>query len=96
VVSFFKSLFGLGGKQRGNDAATVKRAEHKGFVIEAQPYQEGSRFQTAGIISKDVGGMRKQHKFIRADSFATRDEAADFAVSKGRQIVDEQGDRLFE
>ena len=43
----------------------------------------------------DVDGVRREHKFIRADSFATLEEAADFALSKGRQIVDEQGSRMF-
>jgi hypothetical protein len=94
-LSFLKSLFGLGTKQGGETAATAKQAEHKGFIIEARPYKEGGRYQTAGVISKDVEGIRKKHKFIRADSFTTLDEAADFALSKGRQIVDEQGDRLF-
>lgn len=94
-MSFLKSLFGLGNKRRGQTAAIAKQAEHKGFVIEARPYREGGRYQTAGIISKDVEGVRREHKFIRADCFTTLDEAADFALFKGRQIVDEQGDRLF-
>lgn len=94
-MSFLKSLFGRGGKRGAENAATAKQAEHKGFVIEARPYKDGGRYQTAGVISKDIGGVRKEHKFIRADSFATLDEAADLALSKGRQIVDEQGERMF-
>jgi hypothetical protein len=94
-MSFLKKLFGLGRKQSGQPAATAKQAEHKGFTIEARPYREGGGYQTAGLISKDVDGVRKEHKFIRADCFTTLDEAADFALYKGRQIVDEQGDRLF-
>jgi hypothetical protein len=94
-MSFLKSLFGFGSKQSGQTAATAKQAEHKGFIIEARPYREGGRYQTAGIISKDVDGVRKEHKFIRADCFTTLDEAAEFTLFKGRQIVDEQGDRLF-
>jgi hypothetical protein len=94
-MSFLKSLFGWSGKEAGATKA-AKQAEHKGFLIEARPYREGSRFQTAGIIAKDVEGTRREHKFIRADSFATIEEAADFALSKGRQIIDEQGERLFQ
>ncbi len=30
-----------------------------------------------------------------AERFAALDEAVDFCLTKGRQIVDEQGDRLF-
>ncbi|HEY7764381.1 MAG TPA: HlyU family transcriptional regulator [Aestuariivirgaceae bacterium] len=95
AVSFFKSLFGLAGARAGNAAAAGKQVEHNGFLIKAQPYREGGRYQTAGIISKDIDGVRKEHKFIRADSFSTFDEAAEFSLSKGRQIVDEQGDHLF-
>lgn len=95
-MSFLKSLFGRGSKRSGEEAAAAKQAEHKGFHIEARPYQEGGRYQTAGLIAMDIDGVRREHKFIRADSFGTLEEAADFALSKGRQIVDEQGSRMFE
>ena len=91
-MSFFKSLFG-GAKPGG--AAASKRAEHKGFVIEAAPYLEGGQYQLAGVISKVTGGEKKDFRFVRADRFSSADEAADRALDKGRQIVDEQGDALF-
>jgi hypothetical protein len=94
-LSFWKSLFGVGRKESGETAATAKQAEHRGFTIEARPYQEGGQYQTAGVISKEVGGVRKEHRFVRADRFTTLDDAVEFCLSKGRQIVDEQGDRLF-
>ena len=94
-MSFWKSLFGFGRKQSSETAARAKQAEHKGFTIEARPYQEGGQYQTAGVISKDVGGVRREHRFVRADRFTTLDDAVEFCLSKGRQIVDEQGDRLF-
>ena len=37
----------------------------------------------------------KEHRFIRADRFASLDDAVSVALSKGRQLVDEQGERLF-
>jgi len=96
-MSFLKSLFGLGGGKAGGDgpAAAAKEAEHKGFIIRATPYKEGSQFQTAGTICKEIDGEMKEYKFVRADRFSTLDEAADLSLSKGRQIVDEQGDRMF-
>jgi len=33
---------------------------------------------------------------VRADRFGTIDEAAEFAIMKGCQIVDLQGERIFE
>jgi hypothetical protein len=94
-LPLWKSLFGSGRQQSAEAAATAKQAEHKGFTIEARPYREGGQYQTAGVISKDVDGVRKEHRFIRADRFTTLDDAVEFCLSKGRQIVDEQGDRLL-
>lgn len=96
-MSFLKSLFGIGGDKAAGDApaAVAKEAEHKGFIIRAMPYKEGGQFQTAGTISKEVDGEMKEYKFVRADRFSTLEEAADLSLSKGRQIVDEQGERVF-
>jgi hypothetical protein len=95
VLSFLRSLFGGGSGGEAESASAVKQAEHKGFIIEARPYKESGQYQAAGVIKKDVSGVVKEHKFIRADRFMTLDDAADFSLAKGRQIVDEQGERLF-
>lgn len=92
-MSFFKKLFGGGGAAA--EAKPVKSAEHKGFTIEARPYKEGGQFQLAGVISKEIDGVRKEHKYVRADRFTSIDEAAEIALVKGRQIIDEQGERLL-
>ncbi len=96
-MSFWKKLFG-GGSGGGSDAPSgpASTAEHKGFTIEARPYAEAGQFQVAGTISKQVGDALKEHRFVRADRFPTQDEAADFALMKGRQIIDQQGDRIFD
>lgn len=95
-MSFLKSLFGLGGKGEGDAApSTVSQVEHKGFLIRATPFKESGQYQTCGVISKEVGGVLKEHKFIRADRFPALETAAEIAISKGKQIVDEQGDRIF-
>ena len=98
-MSFLKSLFGLGGGSKGETSsgpgATAKEAEHKGFVIRATPYKDGGQFQTAGTIVKEIEGQVKEYKFVRADRFSTIEEAADLSLSKGRQIIDEQGERMF-
>ena len=91
-MSFWKKLFG--GTADGAPSV-AKSIEHAGFRIEAQPYREAGQFQVAGVISREIDGAVKQHRFVRADRFATLEEAADFALMKGRQIIDQQGDRLF-
>ncbi|HEX7108610.1 MAG TPA: HlyU family transcriptional regulator [Aestuariivirga sp.] len=92
-MSFFKKLFGGGGAAAA--PKSVKSAEHKGFTIEARPYKEGGQFQLAGVISKEIDGVRKEHRFVRADRFTSIDEAAEIALVKGRQIIDEQGENIF-
>jgi hypothetical protein len=91
-MSFLKKLFGGGGEK---PAPAGKSAEHKGFTIIAAPFAEGGQFQTCGVIRKEIAGAVKEHRFIRADKFASREDAEDHAIRKGMQIVDEQGDRLF-
>jgi hypothetical protein len=92
-MASFKKLFGGGSGDKPPKPG--KMAEHKGFTIEAQPYKEGGQFQLAGRITKEIEGARKEYRFIRADRFTTEDEAADFALTKGRQIIDEQGEGMF-
>jgi hypothetical protein len=93
-MSFLRKLFG-GGKGQASEPQAAKTAEHKGFKIEARPYKEGGQFQTAGRITKEVDGVAMQHDFIRADRFTTLEDAADHALLKARQIIDEQGERIF-
>jgi hypothetical protein len=93
-MSFLKRLFGGGGREEA-DLQPAKELEHNGFVIRATPFKEEGQFQTCGVIAKQVGGSLKEHRFIRADRFSTLEDAADHALRKGRQIVDEQGDGVF-
>ncbi len=91
-MSFLKKLFG--GRSEGAPAAG-KSVEHNGFTIRAEPFKAEGQFQTAGVIEKEIGGVRKQHKFIRAERHASFEAAEEFTLLKGRQIVDQQGERLF-
>ncbi|MFT3987246.1 HlyU family transcriptional regulator [Aestuariivirga sp.] len=92
-MSFLKKLFGGGSGAAAEKPG--KSVEHKGFTITAAPYGEGGQFQTCGVISKEINGEKKEYRFVRADRFTSQDEAAEFSLSKGRQIVDEQGERVF-
>jgi hypothetical protein len=93
-MSFFKKLFGGGGSE-GAAPGAGKSVEHNGFTIRAEPFKAEGQYQTAGVIEKEIGGERKEHKFIRAERHASFDAAVDFSLLKGRQIVDQQGDMIF-
>ena len=70
--------------------------EYKGFIIRPAPFKTEGQFQTAGTIEREVGGVRKEHRFIRADAYAAYDDAVTFTVNKARQIIDLQGEKIFE
>ncbi|HWD13117.1 HlyU family transcriptional regulator [Pseudochrobactrum sp. sp1633] len=96
-MSFLKRLFGLGSSDAAGSKAQAEpvSSEHKGFVILATPFPEAGQFQTCGLIRKEIDGEMKEHKFIRADRFATMDDAVNITLIKARQIIDEQGEGLF-
>jgi hypothetical protein len=43
------------------------------------------------VIIKEIDGVTKEHRFIRADRYASLDDAIAFTHAKGRQIIDEHG-----
>ena len=96
-MSFFSSLFGRG--SASGSEATAKAAapvEYKGYVISAAPFKSNGQYQTAGTIAREIDGVRKEHRFIRADAYASYDDAVNFTQNKARQIVDLQGDKIFD
>ncbi len=86
-------LFSGGG---GKEEKPGEAVEYNGYRIRPAPYANGSQFQTAGVIEKDFPDGMKEHRFVRAETHASKDEAAAFAVNKGKQIIDERGDKVFD
>jgi hypothetical protein len=92
-MSFLRALFGL--RDAGEPEKPSEPVEYKGFRIRAAPYKSEGHYQAAGTIEREVGGVHKEHRFIRADAFASYDDAVTFTLGKARQIVDLQGERMF-
>ena len=92
-MGFLSRLFGA-----GSGAEPTPAAEEivEGVRVIATPMPEGGQFRLAATLSKEIGGEMREHRLIRADLFQTRDEAASMAVAKARQVIAEQGDRLFD
>jgi hypothetical protein len=93
-MSFWKSLFG-GGAAEGAPKAGPPET-YNGYTIRAAPLKTDAQYQAAGFIEKEVGGVRKEHHFIRADFFTSHEDAARFSLTKARQIIDLQGERVFD
>jgi hypothetical protein len=91
-MSIFSALFGRGG---GKTAKAAEAVDYKGYVIRAAPYKNDGHYQTAGTIEREIGGVRQEHRFIRADAYASYDDAVAFTLSKARQIIDLQGEKIF-
>lgn len=95
-MSFLKKLFGLGGGDSdAQSAAPAETEDYEGFTIAATPYKEAGQFQLCGVISKVIDGERREHRFVRADRFAGQDDAVQMTLMKARQIIDQQGERIF-
>ena len=90
MAGFLSRLFG---GARANDAAPEPAAtvEHAGFAITPDPGRTGGGWRIGAVIAKGD----RTHRLIRADVIADRDAAVEASVAKARQVIDEQGDRLF-
>lgn len=86
-MSILSKLFG-GGAQ--TPAATAET--YKDFSILPVPQKDGGGWRIAAEITK---GDRTHH-LIRADVVEGKDAADDASVRKAKQMIDEQGDRLFD
>ncbi|MCC7320311.1 MAG: hypothetical protein IT542_04955 [Rubellimicrobium sp.] len=90
-MSLLSRLFGGRPGQDRGPASSTAAEDHKGFVITPKPIREGGQFRVAALIEKDG----RSHQLVRADTMASLDEAVALSRSKARQMIDEQGDRLF-
>ncbi|MEO0917941.1 MAG: HlyU family transcriptional regulator [Pseudomonadota bacterium] len=85
-MSLFSKLFG-----GGSAAPEPESTPYEGFKITPNPAREGSRFRIGAIIEKDG----KTHQLIRADMLESMEEANEASIRKAKQMIDEQGVRLF-
>ena len=90
-MSFLKKLFGGGGKAEAAGATL----EHDGFLIRATPFKQAGQWQLCGVISKEIDGETKQHRFVRADRSSDIEEITQMSLDKGRLIIEQQGAAMF-
>ena len=85
-MSLLSKLFGGGGS-----APEPKTETYQDFTITPNPAKEQGRYRIGALIEKDG----KSHQLIRADTLDDYDSAVTASVGKAKQMIDEQGDRLF-
>ena len=93
-MSLLSRLFGGGD---GSDATgpAAEPETYNGFRIFPEPIKESGGHRISARIEKEVGGEVKTHTLVRADVISSRDDAVEASLAKARQIIDEQGDKLF-
>ena len=68
---------------------------YNGFSIYAEPTKTDGGYRVCARIEKDINGEVKTHVLIRADTISSLEEATSTTVRKAKQVIDEQGDRIF-
>ena len=82
--------------RRDPDSQRAPPTEYRGYLITPTPQRSGAEFHTCGEIARTVGAETRTARFIRADRHGSEEQAMQHAIQKGRQIIDELGDDLFE
>jgi hypothetical protein len=90
-MSFLKKLFGGG---TGAESKTPTE-DYKGYRITATPIAEGTTFRVSATIEKEIDGELRTHKLIRADTVQGQEAAEAACFRKAKQVIDEQGERIF-
>lgn len=90
-MSFLKKLFGGGDTPKPEPTAET----HKGYRISPTPVAEGNTYRVAATIEKEVDGEMRSHKLVRADTLQGLEEAQAACIRKAKQVIDEQGERIF-
>ncbi|MCP4070175.1 MAG: hypothetical protein GY742_00365 [Hyphomicrobiales bacterium] len=90
-MSFLKKLFGV---SPAAEEPTVV-IEHEGYQITATPVSDGGQYRLCAEISREIDGEIKTHRMIRADIFPNRDDAIECSYRKAKQMIGEQGERIF-
>jgi len=90
---FFSRLFG--GKSEPGKSKAVDTVSYQDFEIRPAPVKEAGGWRISGTIVKEVGGDSREHVFVRADSCADQESAVALTVRKARQLIDEQGEKIF-
>lgn len=92
-MSLLSRLFGS--KNSESPVKPTTSVDYQGFRITPTPVTEDQGYRLSALIEKEVDGTLRTHKLIRADTMNSPEQCADAAIAKAKQLIDQQGDRLF-
>lgn len=92
-MSLLSRLFG--GGSSSTPAPKSEPVAHEGYRIYPEPAKESGGFRIGARIEKDVDGETKTHQMIRADICTSADQAEEASIGKAKQLIDQQGDKIF-
>ncbi|MDZ7811515.1 MAG: HlyU family transcriptional regulator [Arhodomonas sp.] len=74
-----------------------RRGDLSRLLILAMPRREGNIYRVAGEIRRSsADGSEARHTFVRVDTDGDYDTVVQLSLRKGRLLVDENGDALFD
>jgi hypothetical protein len=92
-MSLFAKLFG--GKPKAKAAPEAEAESYNGFRITPAPQSDAEGYRVGAVIEKEIDGEVKRHTLLRADVVRSLEEAQAFSLRKAKQVIDEQGERIF-
>ena len=91
-MSLLSRIFGGG---TAKTAAEVSET-YKEMQIFPEPQSEGKNYRLCARNVHVVDGDTREHRLIRADTFQDIESANSASIEKAKQMIDEQGPRLFD
>lgn len=86
-MSLFSKLF----SRRETPETAPQSEDFQGFTISPSPERIGGNWRIGATIEKEG----KTHHLIRADQLSDREDCNRASVAKAKQLIQEQGDRIF-
>lgn len=95
ITKFLARLNAHGGGKEKSVRHTEAVVEYQGFDIQPTPNKVSGGWSTEAIISKQIEGETKTHRFIRADTTASKEGAVALILSKAKVMIDQVGEKIF-
>lgn len=89
-MSFLSKLFGQGG------GVASEPENYNGYLIFPEAVKGDGGYRIGARIEREIGGDTKIHHMIRADTYGSADVANEASITKAKQLIDQQGEMIFD